>query len=55
MSYMFREASTFNQDLSSWKDKVSENMSHAYFSGGNCPLRKSCHPYESWADKDDPQ
>ncbi|KAK2146751.1 hypothetical protein LSH36_583g00005, partial [Paralvinella palmiformis] len=53
MSHMFDGAIAFNKDISSWKNKVVEGISHAAFSGGSCPLQKSFHPYESWADATD--
>jgi hypothetical protein len=53
MSFMFYNAEAFNQDISSWKKKVSEGISHTLFSSGSCPLQKSFHPYESWADATD--
>ncbi|KAK2144003.1 hypothetical protein LSH36_793g00013 [Paralvinella palmiformis] len=52
---MFYGAASFNQDISSWKGKIAETFPHAEFSGGNCPLQKSYHPYESWADSTDSQ
>jgi len=53
MSFMFYNAEAFNQDISSWKKKVGENIWHYGFSSGSCPLQKSFHPYESWADATD--
>ena len=55
MADMFNVAESFDQDLSFWKNKVNENIPHSGFSDDNCPLRKSFHPYESWADKSDLQ
>jgi len=53
MREMFNNATAFNQDISSWKKKVGENIWHNFFSSGSCPLQKSFHPYESWADATD--
>jgi surface protein len=49
----FNNAKSFDQDLSSWSDHVNENVKHADFSYGNCPLTKAHHPYASWADSSD--
>ena len=53
MSKMFMNAKSFDQDISGWRDHVAETIKPEDFSGGECPLSKAHHPYESWADPDD--
>ena len=53
MNSMFQGAEAFDQDLTPWGSKVKDDIKHAFFSIGNCPLTKSHHPDASWADSSD--
>jgi surface protein len=53
ISGILYDAKAFDKDLSSWSDHVTENVKHAGFSTGSCPLTKAHHPYTSWADSSD--